>query len=212
MASTTAVNPTVMGAGAAAAAGGLTGVITKQATMSAANASALRSVVACWTMSPHFTPRYCNTVKNTTTASPTPSDDVASDGISAPAYSPTRIAAAAKAATDDTQSLHPTITPAYDPNACRAKTYCPPDRGTNTPSSAREIVPSSAYTPPAIHARIKSHSFGSTAATDPGVRRIPDPIVLPTMTATPKATPSTCSSRPRLCCDTGSEALAAVAM
>src|SRR5256886_12631639 len=39
--------------------------------------------------------------------------------------------------------------------------------------------------------------YGSSAATPPGARMIPAPIVLPTITATPNATPSTCSSRPR---------------
>jgi hypothetical protein len=37
---------------------------------------------------------------------------------------------------------------------------------------------------------------GTRAAISPGVRRMPMPIVLPTSTARPKATPRTCSNRP----------------
>src|SRR5437762_4219530 len=47
------------------------------------------------------------------------------------------------------------------------------------------------------HTLRKSQGWGSLVAITPGVRRMPEPIVLPMMTARPKATPSTRSSEPR---------------
>ena len=47
------------------------------------------------------------------------------------------------------------------------------------------------------HTLRKSHGLGSLVAITPGVRRMPEPIVLPMMTAKPKATPSTRSNKPR---------------
>ena len=63
------------------------------------------------------------------------------------------------------------------------------------PSSASDTAPSSAYSPPAIHTARYSPVVGSCAATCPGVRKIPAPMVFPTMTASPNVTPST-RSRP----------------
>src|SRR5437763_7096532 len=42
-----------------------------------------------------------------------------------------------------------------------------------------------------------NHTCGSHRAISPGVRRIPEPIVFPMMTARPKPTPSTRSKDPR---------------
>src|SRR5438045_2082626 len=47
------------------------------------------------------------------------------------------------------------------------------------------------------HTLRKSQGWGSLVAITPGVRRMPEPIVLPMMTAKPKATPNTRSSEPR---------------
>src|SRR5437868_14146952 len=47
------------------------------------------------------------------------------------------------------------------------------------------------------HTLRKSHGLGSLVAITPGVRRMPEPIVLPMMTAKPKATPSSRSREPR---------------
>src|SRR6266568_2569652 len=44
---------------------------------------------------------------------------------------------------------------------------------------------------------MKSHAVGSSCATRPGVRRMPEPIVFPTVTERPNTTPRT-ASRPRL--------------
>src|SRR5678815_5395786 len=129
MASTIAPMPIACVGAERAVAGPDAGASVKHATINAANASALSSVVVCWIASPHFTPRYCSTVNSTTTPMPTASREFANGGKSAPEYSPMRIDAALNVATVDTQSLHPIMSPAYEPNARWANTYCPPDLG-----------------------------------------------------------------------------------
>ena len=111
------------------------------------------------------------------------------------------IATAAAVPQVESQSLHPTMKPAYSPIARREKLYCPPLRGIDAPSSASDEAPKSAYSPPTIHTPIKSHAFGSIFAMSPGVRTIPAAMALPTATAMPNHTPSTCSSlpEPRVC-------------
>jgi hypothetical protein len=47
------------------------------------------------------------------------------------------------------------------------------------------------------HIPMKSHAFGSIFAMSPGVRTMPAAMALPTATAMPNHTPSTCSSFPR---------------
>jgi hypothetical protein len=56
-----------------------------------------------------------------------------------------------------------------------------------------------------IHTPMKSHAFGNIFAMSPGVRTIPAAIALPTATAMPNQTPSTCSSlpEPRVCSPAG---------
>src|SRR4029453_6507759 len=49
----------------------------------------------------------------------------------------------------------------------------------------------SVYRPPTTHTRRTAAGDGSWPATSPGVRRMPIPSVLPTMTARPKPRPST---------------------
>src|SRR6266550_5844828 len=52
-------------------------------------------------------------------------------------------------------------------------------------------APHKVITPPSAQTDMKSARLGSAAATDPGVRRIPPPIVAPTTIASPNALPST---------------------
>src|SRR6266550_2082333 len=78
------------------------------------------------------------------------------------------------------------------------KTYHPPERGIIAPSSATEIAPSNAYTPPRIQTPMNKVGVGSCDATSPGVRRIPIPMVPPIVTANPKPTPRTRSRPPLL--------------
>ena len=77
------------------------------------------------------------------------------------------------------------------PNARRAKTYMPPERGIIAPSSEYAVAPRSAFTAPKIHTPMNKAVLGSTFATLPGVPRMPPPIVAPTTIASPKAVPRT---------------------
>jgi hypothetical protein len=65
-----------------------------------------------------------------------------------------------------------------------------------TPNSVRQLAPSSVYSPPAIHKKRIADGAWSCSATSPGVRRIPTPIVPPTLTARPKPRPRTRRSWP----------------
>src|SRR5438128_7812367 len=65
-----------------------------------------------------------------------------------------------------------------------------------TPNSVRQLAPSSVYSPPAIHKKRIVDGAWSCSATTPGVRRIPTPIVPPTLTARPKPRPRTRRSWP----------------
>jgi hypothetical protein len=48
-----------------------------------------------------------------------------------------------------------------------------------------------AYSPPMIQTERKGQNVGSCAAMSPGVRRMPAPMMLPTVTARPKVRPRT---------------------
>src|ERR1700722_7753030 len=98
----------------------------------------------------------------------------------------------------ESQSLHPTMKPAYSPIARREKLYWPPLRGIAAPSSASEDAPKSAYIPPTTQTPINSQAFGSILAMPPGVRTMPAPMELPMATAIPNHMPSTWSSFPWL--------------
>src|SRR3981081_2129954 len=57
------------------------------------------------------------------------------------------------------------------------------------PSSAKHTDPSSVYRPPTTHTVTIAGGVASWPATRPGVRRMPIPSVLPTMTARPNPRP-----------------------
>src|SRR5256885_13189936 len=82
-------------------------------------------------------------------------------------------------------STQPTTKPARGPNASRTYTYFPPAAGWRVASSAKQSAPSSARAPPAIHATKVSEGRPSCAATSPGVRKMPDPTMMPTTMASP---------------------------
>ena len=58
-----------------------------------------------------------------------------------PLYSLMTSATAAAVPQVESQSLQPTMKPAYSPKARREKLYCPPLRGIAAPSSAMEDAP-----------------------------------------------------------------------
>src|SRR4026207_1259975 len=67
-----------------------------------------------------------------------------------------------------------------------------------TPSSVKQLAPSRVYIPPAIHRRRIANGDWNCSAIRPGVRRIPTPMVPPTLTARPKPSPRTRRSWPDL--------------
>src|SRR2546423_3710835 len=82
-------------------------------------------------------------------------------------------------------STQPTTKPARGPNASRTYTYFPPAAGCRVASSAKHSAPSSASAPPATQATNVSHGRPSCAATRPGVRKMPEPTMIPTTMASP---------------------------
>src|SRR5947208_11375970 len=62
-------------------------------------------------------------------------------GKRCPLYSLMTMATAAAVPQVESQSLQPTMKPAYSPKARREKLYCPPLRGIAAPSSAMEDAP-----------------------------------------------------------------------
>src|SRR6185437_4883127 len=157
----------------------------KHARMSATSASPLSTLVTVCDVPLVRCPRHRMAVNTTTVAVATHFPNGAIAGTSSPTDVPITIDTAAVLAHVDNQSLHPITKPVYGPNACRANTYCPPDRGSIAPSSARLSAPRSAYTPPAIHTPKNSAGVGSRPAISPGAASMPAPIVFPMITASP---------------------------
>src|SRR6185437_9736815 len=113
----------------------------KHATMSATSASPLSRLVMVCDVPLVRWPRQRMAVNTRTVAAATHLDHAAMAGTSTPTDSPITIDTAAVLAFVDNQSLHPMTNPVYEPNACLANTYCPPDRGSIAPSSARLSAP-----------------------------------------------------------------------
>ena len=67
------------------------------------------------------------------------------------------------------------------PNASFKYAYSPPESGFAAPSSANVIAPSSDSTPPTIHAASAMPPEPASRTTPPGVRKIPDPMTVPTV-------------------------------
>jgi hypothetical protein len=192
----TRARPTGSAAGVTASRAG-TGK-SRQTPIRMPKASALRALRICCERSPIRMPRHRSRPKASTRATPTGTRRPVIAGSRGSRYSVKTIAPRDTEAQVESQSLQPTTNPGYSPKQRRTNTYWPPDWATIAPGSAREIAPSSAYSPPMIHTPRNKAGLGSPAATSPGVRRIPIIIVLPMITAMPKETPNTWSSFPRL--------------
>src|ERR1700722_13648784 len=173
----------------------------KQAATSTKKETVLIAEVTSCVLLPQRIPRHCK--KKNAQIMPTAivGSCPARAGKKSRLYSAMTMESAAAVPHVESQSLHPTMKPAYSPMARREKLYCPPLRGIEAPSSASEDAPKNAYNPPTTHTPIKSHAFGSIFAMSPGVRTIPAPMAFPTATAMPNHTPSTCSNlpEPRVC-------------
>src|SRR5271163_390130 len=170
---------------------------TKHATSRIANASVLSTAVKICAPLPQRIPRHCKTPKPTMMATAISFTCPASSGTRSPLYSPITMPTAAAVPQVESQSLQPTMKPAYSPNARREKLYCPPLRGMAAPNSAREDAPNSAYSPPTTQTPRNSQTFGKIWAMSPGVRTIPAPIELPMAAETPNQTPRICRRLPR---------------
>src|SRR6185437_14909622 len=133
-------------AGAAAGADALGALVRsrKHAAMSATSATPLSRLVIVCDCPLVRCPRHRMPVNTTTVAAATQLDSGFIAGTNSPTEVPITSDTAAVLAHVDSQSLQPITNPGYDPNACRANTYCPPDLGSIAPSSARFIAPSSA--------------------------------------------------------------------
>src|SRR6185295_9827282 len=82
-------------------------------------------------------------------------------------------------------SVQPITNAARRPNASRANTYLPPALGCRVASSAKTSAPKSPTRPPSAQATKVSHGRPSKPATTPGVRKIPEPTMMPTTIARP---------------------------
>ena len=113
-----------------------------------------------------------------------------------PRYSPPTVPIAAIAAAYmPSASTQPTTNAARRPNASRAYTYFPPACGRRAASSAKTRVPRNASAPPSTQAANVRIGRPSWRATIPGVRKIPDPTMIPTIIASPSAVRSVRLSR-----------------
>ena len=69
------------------------------------------------------------------------------------------------------------------PKPSRMNTYSPPVLGWRTASSVNTSEPQMDRMPPTIHARITGVNPGSSCATECGERKMPEPMMLPTVIA-----------------------------
>src|SRR5437764_4015127 len=71
------------------------------------------------------------------------------------------------------------------PKAARAYTYLPPACGYRVASSAKTRAPRNPTAPPRVHATKVRPGRPRRDATVPGVRKMPEPTMMPTTTASP---------------------------
>src|SRR5258705_12933097 len=116
----------------------------KHAATTITKAKVLIPAVSSCVPLPHLMPRHCKMKKPTITTTAIVFTWPASGAISSPLYSPITMATAAAVPQVESQSLHPTIKPAYSPSARLEKLYWPPLRGMAAPSSAMDEAPKSA--------------------------------------------------------------------
>src|ERR1700692_1754784 len=119
----------------------------KHAITRITNAAVFIAEVSSCARLPHRTPRHWRIPNPTITETAmifVVLSPPARAGISFPLYSPMTMATAARVPQLDSQSLQPTMKPAYSPMALREKLYWPPLRGMAAPSSAMEDAPNKA--------------------------------------------------------------------
>src|SRR6266498_1186908 len=165
-------------------------------TTTALNASTFALVATFWTHRPDVTPVMLMATSSATVATPihllTPYGQPASRPMNSPVTTPSAAIAAGYIANPSHQ---PTTNPMRRPNASRAYTYLPPAWGWRVASSAKHNAPASASTPPSSQATNVSQGRPSCRATNPGVRKIPEPIMMPTTITRQSKKRSDCRSR-----------------
>src|SRR5438876_3686383 len=150
------------------------------------SARILAVVTTFWTQRPDATPTTLIAVNSATSpAASAAVRDAGQERSRARNSAPATPIAAIAAPFTPTLSIHPTTNPARRPNASRAYTYLPPARGYRVASSANTSAPSNASAPPNTHATNVSPGRPSWFATSPGVRKIPEPTMMPTTMARP---------------------------
>src|SRR6266508_2558039 len=164
-------------------------------TTTALNASTFALVATFWTHRPDVTPVMLMATRSATAATPThlltPCGQPASRPMNSPVTTPSAAIAAGYIANPSHQ---PTTNPMRRPNASRAYTYLPPALGWRVASSAKHSAPANASTPPSNQATNVSQGRPSCRATNPGVRKIPEPIMMSTTMASPSNRRSDCLS------------------
>src|SRR5580658_4961926 len=157
----------------------------KHAATRTTNEAVLSAEVSSCVPLPQRIPRHCSRKNPQMILTAISGSCPARTGKKSRVYSAITMETAAAVPHVESQSLQPTMKPAYSPIARREKLYWPPLRGIEAPSSASDEAPKSAYIPPTTQTPRKSHAFGNTFAMSPGVRAIPAAMAFPTATAIP---------------------------
>src|SRR5438445_357658 len=150
------------------------------------SASTFAAVTVFCTQRPEATPIRFTPVNSATMPAPSHGIAVAPQPVSRTRNSAAATPIAAIAAVYIPRlSTQPTTNPAREPNASRTYTYLPPALGWRVASSAKHSAPRNARPPPSTQATKVSQGRPSCAATRPGVRKIPDPSMIPATMARP---------------------------
>ncbi len=120
--------------------------------------------------------------------------------VAVPADRPSRLSRNSAKTTDSAATVVGVVTSTYSqpntnaaasPYASRRNTYTPPARGSRVLSSATASAPQMLISPNAVQSPMMTSGFGTSPAMVGGVRKIPLPIVMPTISAVPPASPMT---------------------
>src|SRR2546427_4950812 len=140
------------------------------------------AVVTACTLALCRVPRTLIAVTAAITTTELPADVAGDSATNAATY---RGNAAASVASDPLPMTRNIVQPYRNagsgPNASFKYAYSPPESGFAAPSSANVSAPSSDSTPPTIHAASAMPPEPASRTTPPGVRKIPDPMTVPTV-------------------------------
>jgi len=183
---------TTAGATAATAAlGGTGGAASRHAPTTSSSEMPMATLQLAVSELPARNPTECTAAKTTSTPIAALRSCSSTGGHRVPANSTAVTAAYEIVAAQANQSTQPTTKPARSPKARRTYTRKPPASGYMAASSDKDTAPMSVYRPP-THQQIRmSVGVPAAAATRPGRRRMPTPIMLPKPKHRLKPRPST---------------------